>query len=163
MPKGGQKMRVSTGFTLIELMIAVAIIGILASIAIPQYQNYVVRTQFSEPHVLMGAARAGAHEQIMRGREIPAEISKLSGQIGLNPTGRHGTVTESSGWSGNDDFWIEYTFGSEGTNATPTLNGVRVRYTMGVNSEGSLDKGEWHCETTISDSLASNCNGDASL
>jgi type IV pilus assembly protein PilA len=52
------RQRLSAGFTLIELMIVVAIIAILAAIAIPAYQDYLVRAQVSEGMVLAGGAKA---------------------------------------------------------------------------------------------------------
>jgi type IV pilus assembly protein PilA len=71
------------GFTLIELMIVVAIIAILAAIAIPQYQNYITKAQFSES------------QTVADGLKTP--IVEYYNQTGVCPVNTNGSAAASSG------------------------------------------------------------------
>jgi type IV pilus assembly protein PilA len=64
--------KLQQGFTLIELMIVVAIIGILAAIAIPAYQDYTIRAQVSEGMNLAAAAKAAVAETFLNTGVAPA-------------------------------------------------------------------------------------------
>ena len=62
------KRSIQKGFTLIELMIVVAIIGILAAVALPAYQDYTVRAKITEGLSLAGAAKVAVAENAANGQ-----------------------------------------------------------------------------------------------
>ena len=74
--------RVQQGFTLIELMIVVAIVGVLAAIALPAYQDYVIRAKVSEGLAALDAARIGTAEYFQTESSMPDD----AGQAGINQT-----------------------------------------------------------------------------
>ena len=67
------KRSLQKGFTLIELMIVVAIIGILAAIALPAYQDYTTRSKISEGLTLAGSAKTAVSEHAMTQGSRPAD------------------------------------------------------------------------------------------
>jgi len=133
------------GFTLIELMIVVAIIGILAAIAIPQYQTYTAKSQVSRVMGEVGALRTAVESCLMEGKDFAS------------------TPVCDLGWAGSDLLGAsEKDFSGEKGNLVVTFNddtSVDMVATLGGNASAILtdetiqwvrsSAGSWQCQTSL--------------
>ena len=127
---------IQRGFTLIELMIVVAIIAILAAIAISQYQDYVIRAQVSEGAALADGLKSALGEFYNGAGHYP----NANASAGLAaPTAIAGSyVTQVDASNG----LIKITYGR---NANAKINNKILQYSS-VTHAGSI---EWYCKSDV--------------
>lgn len=131
----GHKMKkAKQGFTLIELMIVVAIIGILALIAMPAYSRYLVRAQVAEGLNLTGPLKVGVADYYEQNGIFPANNAEAALETPANYTGSYVTSISVNGAV------ISILYGN---NAHAEINGSSITVTASSNL-GSMS---WTCAT----------------
>ncbi|MBU3057265.1 pilin [Pseudomonas indica] len=137
-------MKAQKGFTLIELMIVVAIIGILAAVAIPAYQDYITRGQVSEAVSLAGGLKAPLSEYGADKNAWPTLVGPTAtasaGQLNATLIGKYSSVNSSiSGTYPAGTITVNMTTGQASGNAL----------TLSTGNGGS----SWACGNTTVDGV----------
>ncbi|WP_275704414.1 pilin [Marinobacter iranensis] len=147
--KNIQMNHAQKGFTLIELMIVVAIIGILAAVAIPQYQDYTARTQVSRVVGEVSALKSNA-ESIFNNGGAVANVDNLNAtpqrEIGIGWTGSNLVANADTApnhgltINGGDTATMSWEV-TLGTDASAAVRGATITVSRTAN-------GAYTCETT---------------
>ncbi|WP_320158220.1 pilin [Kangiella spongicola] len=128
------QMKKQAGFTLIELMIVIAIIGILAAVAIPAYQDYVARSQVAEGMATAGAVKTGLTEYYTAQGSFPP-----AGQFDVTDGGRY-TASATHDAAGQITVTLR---GAAPVNTS--VQGFSFTLTPNVNANNVIDN--WTCAT----------------
>ena len=143
--------KIQQGFTLIELMIVVAIIGILAAIAIPQYQTYVVKTQVTRVMGEAGALKTSVETCILNGQLV---VGAAAGQCDPQATGSSllgGAAVSQTGAAlpPNTSVPIVASLGAPPTTITATFGNGAASVLTGQTVVWQRDAaGSWNCTTS---------------
>ncbi|MBF0438843.1 MAG: pilin [Magnetococcales bacterium] len=148
------KLRKQAGFTLIELMIVIAIIGILAAVAIPAYQDYIARAQASEAASLLSGLKTNMSEYIGNNGACPSRVvapSVTAGSTQINGTiaGKYvASIAIDTAHATAADCGLLATFAATGVNANLTSKTV----TLWTTSNGQ----RWTCAAGATNGLGAN-------
>jgi len=131
-------MKQQKGFTLIELMIVIAIIGILAAIAIPAYQDYTIRSKVSEGLNLAGAAKLAVAETYDSNGAFPTGDNQSYGlPLDVSIAGNY---VEKVGITAGTDGLIVITYRSSGVGTG--ADGATIELAPNTSSPGAMG---WDC------------------
>lgn len=145
------KKAAQQGFTLIELMIVIAIIGILAAIAIPAYQDYTIRSQVSEGSVLSDGVKTAITEFYTNYGRWPTTQASAGLEASASITGKYASTVDVAGQAGT----IVVTYGNKGTTtANSLIVGSLLVYSATASSTmGSIN---WNCKSSAKPSTHTN-------